>query len=73
MKFFGSVAAYTSLACEINQEVREKLNMFNANEDVTGYSYSYSYRMNNTCIPKLMFEYFPIGSINVGWSSKRWK
>jgi hypothetical protein len=29
--------------------------------------------MNNTCIPKLMFEYFPIGSINVGWSSKRWK
>jgi hypothetical protein len=32
MKFFGSVAAYTSLACEMNQEVREKLNMFNANE-----------------------------------------
>jgi len=32
MKFFRSGAAYTSLACEMNQEVREKLNMFNVNE-----------------------------------------
>jgi len=34
--------------------------------DVTGYSCSYSYRMNDTCIPKLVFEYFPSSSINVG-------
>jgi len=31
--------------------------------DLTGYSYSY--RMNDTCIPKLVFKYFPSSSINV--------
>lgn len=52
-----------------NEEIRKKLNTYKLNYINVDYRHKWTQhllRMNDTCIPRLVYVYIPIGRRNVG-------
>jgi hypothetical protein len=76
MKLLRPVAGYTVYDYKTNEETRKELNTYNLNEIIVDYKHKRMQRlsrMNDTRIPRMVYEYNTTVKRNADRPRKRWK